>query len=795
MRERDATIGTALIVSQRPDLGEELTAVVKELGFDPLLISTLDHLETHADARPALVLTDITLRPNAAQWTALAQLFPRSALWAVADPTESNIRDAAFALKHGCHDCLTLPVTADELSQKLAGLARPPGAKPGELDRYMSNEISLELPTDVSIIEHVIKLLAGCARDYRSYGPRTLVNLRVALSEALSNAIQYGNQGDRDKKVRVRASVDAWRIMVQVADEGEGFDPRQVPDPRADEAIQASGGRGLFLLRQLADEVSYNETGNAVTITLRSEWEEATVGESVRPSGRDAEALAGLVERIRVGCGADLHLWCENVDGSLQHVAPADQSADPAAGTLHWLRTPGIRYAVQARPDGEASHRWAEFTRDLLDEALAYEERLAESRRDAAERQEEIELLHSITETLGAFTRLEDAARHILKGVVRVTGADRASLWIYEPATEELVLAAAEGPLPVPVNRVSVASPASVSALAFRENRTVRLEETRDLPPELAERFSAKPMPWVAVPITSANPGGGRRTVGVLNLIGRRSGAVVSGMGETRLLTTLARQIGRAVDNLRLFEEIVTNERLIGELELAHDLQTKLLPDLAEFREIGDVAARSVPARAVGGDFYQLFKLAEGRIGAMLGDVTSHGFSASLIMALTMSVTGIYARETRQPGELLRAIHQALIQKLESTEMFMTVFYGVIDVENGTLDYANAGHPHAFRLHGDRPAERLSATSPPLGIAELGAYGEASTSWEPGDLLCLFTDGLTNPSLRATEAAVVEAVSAGRDLTAELIIDKIFKARSQRGGEAPDDQTALILRV
>jgi sigma-B regulation protein RsbU (phosphoserine phosphatase) len=619
--------------------------------------------------------------------------------------------------------------------------------------------------------------------------------LRIALSEALSNAIQYGNEGDRDKKVRVRASVDAWRIKVQITDEGKGFDHRDVPDPRSEDAIEAPGGRGLFLLRQLADDVTFNEPGNACTITLRSEWEEAKVGEATMPASRDAESLAGIVERLRVSTGVDLHLWSENVDGSLEHVAPADRRLTEVDGTLHWLHTPGMRFALQARPENPATQSWAEFARDLLDEALSYERRLAESRRDAAERQEEIELLHTITETLGAFTKLEDAARHILKGIVRVTGADRASLWIHEAETEELVLAAAEGPLPVASGRVPVQSPASISALAFRENRTIRLDEANDLPPELKQRFSANPMPWVAVPVTSTSPEGERRTVGVLNLIGRSSGAVVSGMGETRLLTTLARQIGRAVDNLRLFEGIVARERLIGELELAHDLQTKLLPDLAEFREIADVAAKSVPARAVGGDFYQLFKLQDGKIGVMLGDVTSHGFSASLIMALTMSVTGIYARAVKAPGDLLRAIHQALIQKLESTEMFMTVFYGVIDPGNGTLTYANAGHAHAFRLHADEAPQRLGATSPPLGLAELGAYGEASVLWEVGDVLSLFTDGLTNPSLRTTEAAVLSAASRARDLPALLIVDKMFEARGEEGGEAPDDQTAMVIRV
>ncbi len=426
---------------------------------------------------------------------------------------------------------------------------------------------------------------------------------------------------------------------------------------------------------------------------------------------------------------------------------------------------------------------------------MAYEQQLAHSRRDLAERQEEIELLHSITETLGAVTRLEDAAGQILKGVLRVTGADRASLWIYDPETDELVLAASEGAARLAVNRVPVSSGYSVSALAFRENRTVRLDELRDLPAGLADRLGPKPEPWVSVPISYTSPGGVARTVGVLNLIGRRTGAVVSHAGETRLLMTLARQIGSAVENLRLFEEILARERLIGELELAHDLQMKLLPDLREFRDVADVAARCEPARPVGGDFYQLFRLTEGKIGAMLGDVTSHGFGASLIMALSMSATGIYARETITPGDLLRAIHRALIQKLESTEMFMTVFYGVLDLGSNLLCYANAGHAHAFRLHGDEEPQRLSATSSPLGIAEYGSYGDASVPWEPGDVLCLFTDGLTNPSLRTTEEAVLEAVKRHRHEAAATIVEAMFEARGRQGLPAPDDQTAFVLRA
>jgi sigma-B regulation protein RsbU (phosphoserine phosphatase) len=125
----------------------------------------------------------------------------------------------------------------------------------------------------------------------------------------------------------------------------------------------------------------------------------------------------------------------------------------------------------------------------------------------------------------------------------------------------------------------------------------------------------------------------------------------------------------------------------------------------------------------------------------------------------------------------------------------MTVFYGVIDPVRERLSYANAGHAHAFRLHGDKPPERLGATSPPLGIARYGSYGEALIAWEPGDTLCLFTDGLTNPALRTTEAKVIEAVSRHRNDPAAKIVEAMFEARGKHGGQAPDDQTAFVLRA
>jgi sigma-B regulation protein RsbU (phosphoserine phosphatase) len=111
----------------------------------------------------------------------------------------------------------------------------------------------------------------------------------------------------------------------------------------------------------------------------------------------------------------------------------------------------------------------------------------------------------------------------------------------------------------------------------------------------------------------------------------------------------------------------------------------------------------------VGGDFYHLFRLVGGRTGVMIGDVSSHGYRAALIMALAMSAAAIHAQESGDPGRTLAAVLRSVGEELSSTEMFISTFYAVVDPARGELRYANAGHPHAFVIDEDGRVERLPA--------------------------------------------------------------------------------------
>jgi anti-sigma regulatory factor (Ser/Thr protein kinase) len=130
-------------------------------------------------------------------------------------------------------------------------------------------EISLRVPTDLEIVEEAVDVVARhcLASGLTPHAAR--FNLRVALSEALSNAIVYGNQLDPAKRVDVRVEVGNGSFAVHVRDEGAGFDPGSIPDPTLPDRIELPEGRGLFLIRQLMDQVSFNDRGNAICMILR----------------------------------------------------------------------------------------------------------------------------------------------------------------------------------------------------------------------------------------------------------------------------------------------------------------------------------------------------------------------------------------------------------------------------------------------------------------------------------------------------------------------------------------------
>ena len=223
-------------------------------------------------------------------------------------------------------------------------------------------------------------------------------------------------------------------------------------------------------------------------------------------------------------------------------------------------------------------------------------------------------------------------------------------------------------------------------------------------------------------------------------------------LDDRKLVSAVANQVGAAVENARLVERDAQQQRLQRELELAHDLQLKLLPSPAVLQGDAEVAARCLPADSVGGDFYTFSRLGQGRVGVMLGDVASHGFSAALVMALVMAAAGIHAASSDTPDETLTALLDSLSSELARTEMHFSVFYGVLDPANRPPGVRQCRASARVPRSASGAPERLEATAPPLGLAAAGNIQRRQVPWSPGnDLLVLWTDGLVDARNEAGE--------------------------------------------
>jgi sigma-B regulation protein RsbU (phosphoserine phosphatase) len=267
---------------------------------------------------------------------------------------------------------------------------------------------------------------------------------------------------------------------------------------------------------------------------------------------------------------------------------------------------------------------------------------------------------------------------------------------------------------------------------------------------------------------------------------------------DAKLVSAVANQIGAAIENARLVQRDLRRQRLQRELELAHDLQLKLLPAPGVLQGDAEVAAICRPVDNVGGDFYTFTRLGNGCVGVMFGDVSSHGFSAALVMALVMSAAGIHAGAGSPPDEVLASMLESLGDELASTEMFLSVFYGVLDPGRRRLVYANAGHPHAFRVPRSGEPERLPTTAPPLGLSTAASIQRNQVSWEPnGDLLCLWTDGLVDEGSGSgfTEERLLAEIVRRRTERPEAIVRAVFAEADKATPRPVDDRTLLVMRI
>jgi sigma-B regulation protein RsbU (phosphoserine phosphatase) len=288
------------------------------------------------------------------------------------------------------------------------------------------------------------------------------------------------------------------------------------------------------------------------------------------------------------------------------------------------------------------------------------------------------------------------------------------------------------------------------------------------------------------------------KVIGVLDLEHTRRGFFTD--DHKRTVTTLAAQVAIAIENAQLYEQIARQEkRLERDLAMARQLQFRLLPPTLPKLENLDIAAKFVPARAIGGDLYDFVNYSMSRTAIVIGDVSGKGAPAAIYAALVSGILRSHAPIEPGPAEMLSAVNFSLGERRIESQ-FVSLIYAVWDDRNRALQVANSGLPRPIYCH-DGKIEVIEATGLPLGLFDDADYDEFSFKAKPGDMFVFFSDGILDASNKAEELfgreRVGEIVAANPKASADEVVKTIFKAVAEHasGEEAFDDQTVVAIRV
>ncbi len=265
------------------------------------------------------------------------------------------------------------------------------------------------------------------------------------------------------------------------------------------------------------------------------------------------------------------------------------------------------------------------------------------------------------------------------------------------------------------------------------------------------------------------------------------------------LLTTIARVAAIKIENTRLLEARLEKRRFEEELQVASEIQLSLHPTRPPQLAGWDIAGLSFPCREIGGDYYDFIPRGNGRLLLAVGDVAGKGMGAALMMSSVHAALRAQAQTARTLADIVAAVNDYLVENSPENK-FLTLFCAELDPAKGHLHYTSAGHDPALLVRADGTSTELSAQGIPLGILPNTSPAIHQVSLFPGDVLVIYTDGLTESLNEQGEILGLERLAQTilkhRGLSASRLRDRVEEAVSRFVGRAPaaDDLTLVLLR-
>lgn len=406
--------------------------------------------------------------------------------------------------------------------------------------------------------------------------------------------------------------------------------------------------------------------------------------------------------------------------------------------------------------------------------------------------------LLDISKAMGSEVELNALLEVIVKRASLIMEADRTTVFVFDPKTQRLWSRVGEG-LEAGTIELDLGS-----GIAGDVARTKQLENITDASkelrfnPEFDRRHNYTTRSILCAPILN----GGGNLLGVMQTINKRNRAHFDEEDE-RVMSALASHVAVALERANLTEAFVERNRFEESLKVASEIQLGMLPKTAldvPADSPFEIAALVRPARHVGGDFYDHRQNHDGKLFFCIGDVSGKGVPAALMMAVSRTLFRANSSIIPNTDDIMAAVNEVLCEET-APSMFVTAFCAILDVKTGELQFCNAGHnpPILIRGEGD-PREISIDPGLVLGVTPRYKYRSEKTTLRPGDLLYLYTDGISDQTNPAGEMfglpRITKFLTTVPRERASGIIDATLAAVDRFSTGAPqfDDLTVLCVR-
>lgn len=351
-----------------------------------------------------------------------------------------------------------------------------------------------------------------------------------------------------------------------------------------------------------------------------------------------------------------------------------------------------------------------------------------------------------INQLIAGELNLPTLLRKIMEITRKLMHAESCSLFLIEPGQGDqgdehggdLVFYATTGENEAQLREVCRLKPGSgIAGWCAAKNETVRLNDVYADPrfnDEYDRMTGFTTHNMICVPLVARGA-----VIGVSQVINQRDGDFNE--GDEALLESVMQLVSIAIDNARTHEQLMSQQLLSHDLELAKSIQSSFLP--AQLPPVAGYASAAYISSAleVGGDFYDAFQLSDGRMAYLLGDISGKGVSAAMVMSSVLHELRAEVNRGGRAGEILTRYNRSFCGSA-SNGMFSTIVLMLLDPASGSIETANAGHPPPVHLHRDRLWQQNEASGPPVGVI-LDAWDDSEVhELAPGELVLLFSDGV-----------------------------------------------------